>query len=598
MSKRKTPRQGEKPKNAKAVSKKFFARLKPFTPLFVLAFFCAFVGVLCTSLAPKVLGKAINAITAGVQSGTFDWALIGKFILMLVALYLINPCFRFLQHWFLAFLSQKISRGLVSEVNAKLDKLPLSYFDGRTQGEIMSRVTNDIDVIDQSIQEGISQAVVSLFTIICVLSMMLSINVVMSLVCLITIPLVVLIVSVVVKFTQKYFLANQKYLGQLNGHVEEIYGGHSIVKTFNHEEKAVSEFDEINEELYTAGWKSNFYSSVIHPLTMFAGNFGYILVVVVGALLALAGKLAIGDIQAFVQYVKRFNMPIQEITNIANVFQSTLAAAERVFEILEEPEEVDAGKQSSVPAKGNIEFENVNFSYDASKPLIQNFNLKVEEGSKIAIVGPTGAGKTTLINLVMRFYDVNSGSIKVDGIDIRDWPRDVLRDQIGMVLQDTWLFEGTIAQNIAYGAGTSEVDMEKVKRCAKLACADHFIETLPGGYDFKINEEASNVSQGEKQLITIARAFMSNPRILILDEATSNVDTRTERLVQKAMENLMKDKTSFIIAHRLSTIRDASLILVIDNGNIVEQGRHDELLAKKSFYYNLYVSQFKGAAEF
>ena len=598
MSRRKTPREGEKPKNAKAVSKKFFARLKPFIPLFILAFFCAFIGVLCTSLAPKVLGKAINAITAGVQSGSFDWTLIGKFILMLVVLYLINPCFRFLQHWILAFLSQKISRGLVSEVNAKLDRLPLSYFDGRTQGEIMSRVTNDIDVIDQSIQEGISQAVVSFFTIVCILAMMLSINVVMSLVCLITIPLVILIVSVFVKFTQKFFLANQKYLGQLNGHVEELYGGHAIVKTFNHEEQAVKQFDEINDELYTAGWKSNFYSSVIHPLTMFAGNFGYILVVVVGALLALAGKLAIGDIQAFVQYVKRFNMPIQEITNIANVFQSTLAAAERVFEILEEPEEVDDGKQSSVPAKGNIEFDKVYFSYEPNKPLIKDFNLKVSEGSKIAIVGPTGAGKTTLINLIMRFYDVNSGSIKVDGIDVKDWPRDVLRDQIGMVLQDTWLFQGTIAENIAYGAGTSEVNMQEVKRCAKLACADHFIETLPGGYDFEINEEASNISQGEKQLITIARAFMINPRILILDEATSNVDTRTERLVQKAMENLMAGRTSFIIAHRLSTIRDASLILVIDKGNIVEQGKHDELLAKKSFYYNLYVSQFKGAAEF
>lgn len=598
MSRRNPPREGEKAKNAKLASQKLFKRIKPYLPLFILAFFCAFVGVMCTSLAPKVLGKAINVITEGVQTGFFNWTLIGKFILTLVVLYLINPLFRFAQHWILAFLSQKISRGLVSEVNAKLDKLPLSYFDGRTQGEIMSRVTNDVDVIDQSIQEGISQAIVSFFTVICVLSMMLSINVLMSLVCLITIPLVVLIVSIVVKFTQKFFLANQKNLGRLNGHVEELYGGHSIVKTFNHEQQAIEQFDNINEELYTAGWKSNFYSSVIHPLTNFAGNLGYILVVVVGAALAAAGKLAIGDIQAFVQYVKRFNMPIQEITNIANVFQSTMAAAERVFEILEEPEEVDDGTQSSVPANGNIEFDNVYFSYEQDKPLIEDFNLKVKAGSKIAIVGPTGAGKTTLINLIMRFYDVDKGSIKVDGIDVRDWPRDVLRDQFGMVLQDTWLFEGTIAENIAYGAGTGEVDMSKVKRCAELACADHFIETLPGGYEFRINEEASNISQGEKQLITIARAFMSNPRILILDEATSNVDTRTERLVQKAMINLMEGRTSFIIAHRLSTIRDASLILVIDKGNIVEQGRHDELLAKRSFYYNLYVSQFKGAAEF
>lgn len=592
------PRGGERAKDAKGTSKKLLKVLRPYLPLFVVAFLCAFIGVLCVSLAPKVLGNIITIILDGTKKGALDWSLINRTILILAGLYLSNFVFRFSQHMLLVQLSQKIVRNLKSDINAKLDRLPLSYFDGRTQGEIMSRITNDVDTIDQSIQEGISQAIISVFTIVCLLVMMLTTNIVMTLVSLVTIPIILVVVASVVKHTQRFFLDNQKYLGDLNGHVEQLYGGHSIVKTFNHEDQAIEQFDEINGNLYDAGWKSNFYSSVIYPLTGFAGNLGYVLVIVVGAVNAAAGRLSVGDIQAFVQYVKRFNQPIQEVANISNVFQSTLAAAERVFEVLEEPEEVDDGTLSSDPAHGDIEFDDVNFSYVDDKPLIRNLNLKVESGAKIAIVGPTGAGKTTLINLLMRFYDVKGGSIKVDGIDVRDWPRDILRDQFGMVLQDTWLFEGTIAQNIAYGAGTGEVDMEKVRRCAQLACADHFIETLPGGYDFVINEEASNISQGEKQLITIARAFMSNPRILILDEATSNVDTRTERLVQQAMEKLMEGRTSFIIAHRLSTIRDANLILVMDNGDIVEQGAHEELLERRGFYYNLYMSQFKGAAEF
>lgn len=589
---------GERAKDAKGTSKKLLKVLKPYLPLFAVAFLCAFIGVLCVSFAPKVLGSIITAILDGTKKGALDWNLINRTILILAGLYFANFVFRLSQHMLLVQLSQRIVKNLKSDINAKLDRLPLSYFDGRTQGEIMSRITNDVDTIDQSIQEGISQAIISVFTIVCLLVIMLTTNVLMTLVSLVTIPIILVVVAQVVKHTQRFFIDNQKYLGELNGHVEQLYGGHSIVKTFNHEDQAIEQFDAINDNLYNAGWKSNFYSSVIFPLTGFAGNLGYVLVIVVGAINAAAGRLSVGDIQAFVQYVKRFNQPIQEVANISNVFQSTLAAAERVFEVLEEPEEVDDGKLSSDPARGDIEFDDVRFSYVPEKPLIEDLNLKVQSGAKIAIVGPTGAGKTTLINLLMRFYDVNGGSIKVDGIDVRDWPRDVLRDQFGMVLQDTWLFEGTVAQNIAYGAGTDEVDMDKVRSCARLACADHFIETLPRGYDFVINEEASNISQGEKQLITIARAFMSNPRILILDEATSNVDTRTERLVQQAMEKLMEGRTSFIIAHRLSTIRDANLILVMEKGNIVEQGTHEELLERKSFYYNLYMSQFKGVSDF
>lgn len=589
---------GERAKDAKGTSKKLLKVLKPYLPLFAVAFLCAFIGVLCVSFAPKVLGSIITAILDGTKKGALDWNLINRTILILAGLYFTNFVFRLSQHMLLVQLSQRIVKNLKSDINAKLDRLPLSYFDGRTQGEIMSRITNDVDTIDQSIQEGISQAIISVFTIVCLLVIMLKTNVVMTLVSLVTIPIILVVVAFVVKHTQRFFLDNQKYLGELNGHVEQLYGGHSIVKTFNHEEQAIAQFDDINDNLFNAGWKSNFYSSVIFPLTGFAGNLGYVLVVVVGAINAAAGRLSVGDIQAFVQYVKRFNQPIQEVANISNVFQSTLAAAERVFEVLEEPEEVDDGKLSSDPARGDIEFDDVRFSYVPEKPLIEGLNLNVQSGAKIAIVGPTGAGKTTLINLLMRFYDVNGGSIKVDGIDVRDWPRDVLRDQFGMVLQDTWLFDGTVAQNIAYGAGTDEVDMDKVRMCSKLACADHFIETLPRGYDFVINEEASNISQGEKQLITIARAFMSNPRILILDEATSNVDTRTERLVQQAMEKLIEGRTSFIIAHRLSTIRDANLILVMEKGNIVEQGTHEELLERKSFYYNLYMSQFKGVSDF
>lgn len=586
---------GEKPKDFKGTFRKLVDLIVPFRFYFIIALLCAFIGVICTTTAPRVLGNISTLAADGVVKGIFNWNALKLTTITLIVLYVTNSVFRFLQHWLLVNASSRIVRDLRSQMNVKLDRLPLRYFDSRTQGEIMSRMTNDLDTIERSLQEGISQSIISAFTLVCIIVQMITMNILMTLVVVLTVPMILVVVVSVVKRTQKYFIANQKLVGDVDGHVEEIYAGHSIVKAFNHEKQATDEFNAINDELYTAGWKSNFYSSLIMPLTGFIGNVGYILVVVVGAVLTSMGRINIGDIQAFIQYEKRFNQPLQELSNISNVFQSTLAAIERVFELLSEEEETDDGVLSNDPADGEISFENVAFSYSEDKPLIRNFNLDVKKGTKVAIVGPTGAGKTTLVNLLMRFYDVSSGSIKVDGIDIRQWPRDVLRDQFGMVLQDTWLFEGTIAQNIAYGSGKDEYDIETVKDCARRACADHFIETLPDSYDFVINEEASNISQGEKQLLTIARAFMSDPRMLILDEATSNVDTRTERLVQKAMENLMKDRTSFIIAHRLSTIRDADLILVMYNGDIVETGTHDELLKAGGFYSKLYMSQFTNA---
>ena len=586
---------GEKPKDLKGTFRKFIGLIKPYWYMFVIAFLCAFAGVVCVTTAPKFTGNITTLAAEGAISGKFNWTLIGNTVVLLVVLYVVNSIFRFMQHFILVGASTKIVRNLRSRMNEKMDRLPLKYFDSKTQGEIMSRLTNDLDTIDQSLQEGISQAVISTFTILCILIQMITMDLVLTLVVVLTVPVILAMMVIVIKKSQPYFAANQKLIGRANGYVEELYGGHSIVKAFNHEKQAMQEFEKINGDLYTASWKSNFYSSVMHPLTGFIGNIGYIAVVIAGAMGVASGRLKIGAIQTFIQYEKRFNQPIQEVANISNIFQSTLAAAERVFELLEEEEETDEGKLSSDPARGEIKFEDVVFSYNPEKQLITDFNLDVKVGTKVAIVGPTGAGKTTLVNLLMRFYDVNFGYIYVDGIDVRQWPRDVLRDQFGMVLQDTWLFEGTIAQNIAYGDGSGKVDLEKVKQCAKQACADHFIETLPGSYDFVINEEANNISQGEKQLITIARAFMSDPRMLILDEATSNVDTRTERLVQKAMENLMQGRTSFIIAHRLSTIKDADLILVMDNGNIVEQGSHDELLAKGGFYSRLYMSQFTSA---
>ncbi|MDY4611750.1 MAG: ABC transporter ATP-binding protein [Sphaerochaetaceae bacterium] len=603
---------GEKPKNFKKSFKRLMGQLGPFKYVLAFAILCALVGVVVSAFSPMILGMVTTELYDGARNmaagtGGFDWGRIKLILLILSATYIVSPLFRYIQNVTMVKVSQKIVYSMRKDISAKLDRLPLSYYDGRSRGDIMSRVTNDVDMISQSLQEGISQVLVALFTLIALLVMMLSINVWMTLAGLIVLPLSLVIAKSVVKRSQKYFLGNQRHLGEVNGHIEEMYGGHEVVKAFCREDESMVKFDEANGKLYADGWKSNFYSSIMMPLVGFAGNAGYVFVVVLGAIFASMGMLAVGEIQAFIQYMRRFNQPVNEVANIANVFQSTIAAAERVFELLDEPEEpadipdahvgpAAANDAQSVGASGEVGFNHVRFGYNPDKILIKDFNVQVPPGTKVAIVGPTGAGKTTLINLLMRFYDVTDGSITVDGVDVRDWNRDSLRNQFGMVLQDTWLFNGTIAQNISYGAGRPDLPIEEVREAARLACADHFIQTLPGGYDMVVGEEGGNMSQGERQLVTIARAIISDPRILILDEATSNVDTRTEVLIQQAMKNLMSGRTSFIIAHRLSTIRDADLILVLRDGDIVEQGTHESLLAAKGFYAELYNSQFASKA--
>lgn len=603
---------GEKPKDFKKSFKRLLGQLGPFKYVLAFAIVCSLIGVVVSAFSPMILGMVTTALYDGARNmaagtGGFDWGRIKLILLILFATYIVSPLFRYIQNVTMVKVSQKIVYSMRKDISAKLDRLPLSYYDGRSRGDIMSRVTNDVDMISQSLQEGISQVLVALFTLVALLVMMLSINVWMTLAGLVVLPLSLVIAKSVIKRSQKYFLGNQRHLGEVNGHIEEMYGGHEVVKAFCREDESMLKFDEANGKLYVDGWKSNFYSSIMMPLVGFAGNAGYVFVVVLGAVFASKGMLAVGEIQAFIQYMRRFNQPVNEVANIANVFQSTIAAAERVFELLDEPDEpadvpaahIGPAAADDAPmagAFGEVCFNHVRFGYSPDKILIKDFNVRVPQGTKVAIVGPTGAGKTTLINLLMRFYDVSGGSITVDGIDIRDWNRDSLRNQFGMVLQDTWLFNGTIAQNISYGAGRPDLPVEEVREAARLACADHFIQTLPGGYDMVVGEEGGNMSQGERQLVTIARAIISDPRILILDEATSNVDTRTEVLIQQAMKNLMAGRTSFIIAHRLSTIRDADLILVLRDGDIVEHGTHESLLAENGFYAELYNSQFASKA--
>lgn len=629
------PMPGEKAKDFKGSMKRLLIRLGPYRGLLVVALICALAGVVISAFAPMVLGNVTTLLYEGsraMAAGTsgFDWEGIRRTLFVLVLVYLASPILRYVQNITMVVVTQKIVYTLRRDISDKLDRLPLSYYDSRSRGDIMSRVSNDVDTISQSLQEGVSQVLVAGFTLVALLTMMLSINVWMTLAGLVVLPLSLLIARGVVKRSQKHFLGNQRHLGDVNGHVEEMYGGHEVVKAFSLEDVSLVRFDEANGKLFEDGWKSQFYSSVMMPLVGFAGNAGYVFVVVLGAVFASRGTLAVGQIQAFIQYLRRFNQPVNDVANIANVFQSTVAAAERVFELLEEPEEpadapdaysvpmahagahangkahshaglqVDskghAGGTSSGPVSGEVCFNHVRFGYSPDKVLIRDFNVAVPPGTKVAIVGPTGAGKTTLINLLMRFYDVCGGSITVDGVDVRQWKRDSLRDQFGMVLQDTWLFNGTIAENISYGAGRPDLPLEQVRKAARVACADRFIQTLPGGYGMVVDEEGGNMSQGERQLVTIARAIISDPRILILDEATSNVDTRTEVLIQQAMKNLMRGRTSFIIAHRLSTIRDADLILVLRDGDIVEQGTHEGLLEAGGFYAQLYNSQFASAA--
>lgn len=519
---------------------------------------------------------------------------IGQIALFLLGLYALSAAFSYTQGWIMTGISQKISYSLRKDISEKINRMPLKYFDSRTHGEVLSRVTNDVDMISQTLNQSLSQMVTSVTMIIGILFMMFSISWQMALVSLLVLPVSMGLIGTIVKKTQQYFVAQQSTLGRLNGHVEEMYSGHNVVKAFNGEERSIKEFKSINNELYESAWKSQFLSGLMMPIMMFVGNIGYVAVSVLGGYLAIKGKVNVGDIQAFIQYVRQFNQPIAQVANIVNVLQSTAAAAERVFEFLEEAEETpeNTTPETIKDVEGHVSFENVVFGYNPDKTIIKGFSADVKSGQRIAIVGPTGAGKTTMINLLMRFYDVNSGAIKIDGIDIRDMKRSDLRQLFGMVLQDTWLFNGSIKDNIKYGKdGATD---EEMVAASKAALVDHFVHSLPGDYEMELNEEASNISQGQKQLLTIARAMLANPPMLILDEATSSVDTRTEVLIQKAMDNLMHGRTSFVIAHRLSTIKDADLILVMKDGNIIEQGTHNELLEQKGFYEELYNSQFAG----
>ncbi|EPY11001.1 MULTISPECIES: ABC transporter ATP-binding protein [Paenibacillus] len=590
---------GEKAKDFKGTLRRLLGYLKPSRTKLFIIFLMAILSTIFSIVSPKIMGKATTKLfefTMAKFNGlpaAMDFDFITNILLLLVGLYLFSAFFSYIQQYLMAGVAQKIVYDMRQQVNDKLNHLPLKYFDGRTHGEILSRVTNDVDNISTTLQQSLTQLITSIITIIGVIVMMLTISPLLTLICMLTLPLSAIVIKMVASRSQKHFMGQQKSLGELNGHVEEMYTGHNIVKAFGHEEKSLEEFNEVNERLYESGWKAQFISGMIMPLMNFIGNIGYVLICVVGGLLVTKKSIEIGDIQAFIQYARQFTQPIAQTANIANVIQSTIASAERVFEVLDEVEEVpEAAKAIEIAHPvGQVEFEHVQFGYKEDELLITDMNIHVKPGQMIAIVGPTGAGKTTLINLLMRFYEINGGAIKIDGVDITDMERSSLRSMFGMVLQDTWLFNGTIRENIAYGReGASEAE---IVRAAKAAHADHFIRTLPKGYDTVLNEEASNISQGQKQLLTIARAILANPSILILDEATSSVDTRTEVHIQRAMNELMKGRTSFVIAHRLSTIRNADLILVMNKGTVIEQGTHDELLEQKGFYADLYNSQFE-----
>jgi ATP-binding cassette subfamily B multidrug efflux pump len=588
---------GEKARDFKGTMAKLLRYLAAYklSISFVLVF--AIASTMFTIIGPKILGQATTKLFEGVMNqiagtGTIDFGYIGNIILMMTGLYLLSSLFSFIQGWIMSGVSMDITYRFRKDISEKINRMPLKYFDGTSQGEVLSRITNDVDTVNQTLNQSLTQIITSVITVIGVLVMMLIINVWMTLVALGIVPLSMVIINLVINKSQKYFMEQQDYLGHVNGHVEEMYGGHIVMKAFNGESKSIAKFVLYNDTLYDSAWKSQFLSGIMMPVMMFVGNLGYVGVCILGGYLAVKNAITVGDIQAFIQYVRSFTQPITQIANISNVLQQTAAAAERVFEFLEEDEEAPETENPILPqtVEGTVEFKHVQFGYSPDKIIIKDFSAIARPGQKVALVGPTGAGKTTIVKLLMRFYDVNQGAILVDGHDIREFERGDLRRIFAMVLQDTWLFNGTIMENIRYGC--SDASDEQVIAAAQAARVDHFVRTLPDGYKMMLNEEASNVSQGQMQLLTIARAILADPKILILDEATSSVDTRTEVLIQKAMDELMKNRTSFVIAHRLSTIRDADLILVINEGDIVEQGTHTELLERGGFYAELYNSQF------
>lgn len=589
---------GEKAKDFKGTTRKILSYIGRYKIAIVLVMICAVAGTVFNIVGPKVLSKAtteiFNGLVSKVSGGAgIDFHKIGVILLILLGLYCVSALFSFIQGFIMSGISQKLSFRMRKEISEKINRMPLAYFESKTVGEVLSRITNDVDTFGMSLNQSITTLITSVTTLIGVFIMMMTISPLMTLIALVILPISAFLISVVVKHSQKYFKAQQEYLGDINGTIEESYSGHTIIKAFNREDKVNNDFQETNAKLYSSAWKSQFLSGLMQPIMTFVGNLGYVAVAVTGSMLAVAGSITVGDIQAFIQYVKSFTQPITQIAQVFNMLQSMAAAAERIFEFLDEEEEpVTENPVKLDDIRGEVDFEHVKFGYDPEKPVIHDFTCHVQPGSMVAIVGPTGAGKTTMVKLLMRFYDVNSGCIKVDGENVKDFERRNLREAFGMVLQDTWLFKGTIMENIRYGR--LDATDEEVIAAAKAANADHFIRTLPGGYDMELNEEASNVSQGQKQLLTIARAILADNRIMILDEATSSVDTRTEQHIQDAMANLMKGRTSFVIAHRLSTIRDADVILVMKDGDIIEQGNHRELLARNGFYAQLYNSQFEG----
>lgn len=591
---------GEKAKDFKGTLKKLLAYMGRYKIAIVFVMIFAVGGTIFNIVGPKVLSRATTALFEGLMAkiggtGGIDFARIARILLFVLGLYVISALLTFIQGYIMTGVSQKLCYRFRREISEKINRMPMAYFESKTVGEVLSRITNDVDTLGQSLSQSITTIITSVTTLIGVLVMMLSISPLMTLIALVILPISGTLIGIVVKHSQKYFVAQQTYLGKINGQIEETYGGHNIVKAFNREEASLKEFKETNDELYRSAWKSQFISGMMQPIMVFVGNLGYVAVAVSGSILAIRGVIDVGEIQAFIQYVKSFTQPIAQLAQVSNLLQSMAASAERVFEFLNEAEE---DMQAENPVKlskmeGAVAFSHVQFGYNPDKVIIKDFSCDVKPGQMVAIVGPTGAGKTTMVKLLMRFYDVNKGSICVDGHNVKDFNRSELRENFGMVLQDTWLFKGTIMENIRYGR--LDATDEEVIEAAKAAHAHRFIQTLPGGYQMELNEEASNVSQGQKQLLTIARAILADNPILILDEATSSVDTRTEIRIQKAMNNLMKGRTSFVIAHRLSTIKDADVILVMKDGDIVEQGNHEELLAKDGFYASLYNSQFEEA---